>query len=205
MKTDQTHPETEREEDIIADEMPADEHTQAAPDEQAAPAEAAESVAEEPTTEEGEPSLSELLQQAESRAEEYLESLKRERASFQNYRKRVEHERVEQQRMATGNVLMKLLPILDDFHRAMDAIPDDQHNEWFEGVALIQRKLERLLQDEGVTEIEALGQEFDPNVHEAVGVDTDTDAKSGTVTQVLQRGYRHGDRVLRPAMVRVAQ
>src|SRR5690606_14449053 len=125
--------------------------------------------------------------------------------SFQNYRRRVEHERLEQQRVATGNVLVKLLPIVDDFHRAMEAIPEDQRNEWFEGVALIQRKLERFMQDEGVTEIAALGQAFDPNFHEAVGVDSDTEAESGTVTQVLQRGYRHGDRVLRPAMVRVAE
>ena len=72
--------------------------------------------------------------------------------------------------MATGNVLVKLLPIVDDFHRAIEAIPEDQRNEWFEGVALIQRKLERFMQDEGVTEIAALGQAFDPNFHEAVGV-----------------------------------
>lgn len=209
VKTDNTHPDPDRDEqmaeDTTADPVAEDEATQTVPDEQAAADDPGAPAAEDTLAEEGEVPLTAQLEQAELRAEEYLDSLKRERASFQNYRKRVEHERVEQQRMATGNVLMKLLPILDDFHRAMDAIPDEQRNEWFEGVALIQRKLERFMQDEGVTEIDALGQVFDPNFHEAVGVDGDAGAESGTVTQVLQRGYKHGDRVLRPAMVRVAE
>lgn len=211
VKTDNTHPDPERDEQVIehdetvADPVAEDEITQTVPDEQAAADDSGAPAAEDTLAEEGELSLTAQLEQAELRAEEYLDSLKRERASFQNYRRRVEHERLEQQRVATGNVLVKLLPIVDDFHRAMEAIPEDQRNEWFEGVALIQRKLERFMQDEGVTEIAALGQAFDPNFHEAVGVDSDTEAESGTVTQVLQRGYRHGDRVLRPAMVRVAE
>jgi molecular chaperone GrpE len=104
-----------------------------------------------------------------------------------------------------GGVLVKLLPALDDFHRAMDAVPASERNEWFDGVALIRRKLERLLEDEGVTEMNALGEPFDPTYHEAIGVDADSDAESGTVTEVLQRGYMHKNRVLRPAMVRVAE
>jgi len=211
VKTDNTHPDPERDEQVVehdetvADPVAEDEITQTVPDEQAAADDSSAPAAEDTLAEEGELPLTAQLEQAELRAEEYLDSLKRERASFQNYRRRVEHERLEQQRVATGNVLVKLLPIVDDFHRAMEAIPEDQRNEWFEGVALIQRKLERFMQDEGVTEIAALGQAFDPNFHEAVGVDSDTEAESGTVTQVLQRGYQHGDRVLRPAMVRVAE
>lgn len=211
VKTDNTHSDPERDEQVVehdetvADPVAEDEITQTVPDEQAAADDSGAPAAEDTLAEEGELPLTAQLEQAELRAEEYLDSLKRERASFQNYRRRVEHERLEQQRVATGNVLVKLLPIVDDFHRAMEAIPEDQRNEWFEGVALIQRKLERFMQDEGVTEIAALGQAFDPNFHEAVGVDSDTEAESGTVTQVLQRGYRHGDRVLRPAMVRVAE
>jgi molecular chaperone GrpE len=145
------------------------------------------------------------LEQAEARAAEYLDSLQRERATFQNYRRRVEREREEQAQLASGRLLIRLLPVLDDFYRAMDAIPDSERDEWFGGVALILRKFERLLQDEGVTEIEALGQPFDPNFHEAIGVDPATDAESGTITAVMQRGYRRGERVLRPAMVRVAE
>ncbi len=145
------------------------------------------------------------LEEAEARAGDYLQSLQRERASFQNYRKRVEQERSEQGRVITGTVLAKLLPVLDDFYRAMDVVPEAQRDQWFEGITLILRKFERLLDNEGVTEIEALGQPFDPNVHEAIGVDSTTGAPSGTVTAVMQRGYRIGDRVLRPAMVRVAE
>jgi molecular chaperone GrpE len=107
--------------------------------------------------------------------------------------------------MAEARLLLKLLPVLDDFYRAMDAVPADRRDEWFEGVALILRKLERYLQDAGVTEIEAVGKPFDPNYHEVVGMDGESEAESGTVTEVLRRGYMQGERVLRPALVRVAE
>lgn len=165
------------------------------------PADGAESP--DAAGEDGE-ALEVLLEQAEARADEYLESLRRERAAFQNYKRRVEAERADQRQAATADVLLKLLPVLDDFHRAMDAVPEDERNQWYEGVQLIQRKFERVLADQGVTEIEAQGEPFDPKYHEAVGVDPDSDAEPETVTVVLQRGYMHGERVLRPAMVRVA-
>jgi molecular chaperone GrpE len=149
-------------------------------------------------------SLEARLQQAETLAEEYLDCLQRERASFQNYRKRIEREREEQGRMIAGILLYKLLPILDDFYRAVDAVPEGEHEQWVEGIVLILRKFERFLQDEGVTEIAALGQPFDPAWHEAVGIDETAGAESGTVTQIVQRGYQHGNQVLRPALVRVA-
>jgi molecular chaperone GrpE len=145
------------------------------------------------------------LEQAEARAAEYLDSLQRERAAFQNYKRRVEREREELTQVSAGRLLVKLLPVLDDFYRAIEAVPDGERDNWFDGAALILRKFERLLQDEGVTEIAALGEPFDPNFHEAVGVDVDTGAESGTITAVMQRGYRHGERVLRPVMVRVAE
>ncbi|NLX09024.1 MAG: nucleotide exchange factor GrpE [Chloroflexi bacterium] len=163
-----------------------------------------EPVAPEANMEEEETPLTVQLEQAEARAQEYLDSLQRERAAFQNYKRRVERERDDQRQQLTGSVLARFLPVLDDFYRAMEAVPADQCDQWYEGVLLIQRKLERVLQDEGVSEIEALGLEFDPNFHEAVGVDEGVEAESGTITQVLLRGYKHGDRVLRPAMVRVA-
>ncbi len=163
-------------------------------------------VAEEQTIT-AENSIAELtvrLEEAESRAGEYLDSLQRERAAFQNYRRRVERERAEQAQVIAGELLLKLLPTLDDFYRAMEAVPAGERNQWFEGIALILRKFERFLADEGVEEIPALGQPFDPALHEAVGVDSDSEAASGTITAVLQRGYRQGDRLLRPALVRVA-
>ncbi len=156
------------------------------------------------TDQEGEIDLAEQLTSAETRANEYLESLQRERASFQNYKRRVEREKAEQSRAAAGNVMTKLLPVLDDFYRALNAVPAESRDQWFEGVGLILRKFERFLQDEGVTEIEALGQPFDPNFHEVVGMDQESEAESGTITEVLLRGYLLGDRVLRPAMVKVA-
>ena len=154
--------------------------------------------------ESAEEDMSVRLEEAESRAAEYLDSLQRERAAFQNFKKRVDREREEQRKAITGDVLLRLLPTLDDFHRALSAVPEDERDDWYEGVRMIQRKLERFLEEEGVTEMEVLGEEFDPAYHEAVGVNHDTDADSGTITEVLQRGYMHRDRVLRPAMVRVA-
>lgn len=148
--------------------------------------------------------LADQLEKAQTLAGEYLDSLQRERAAFQNYKKRVERERAEHSQNVASDLLLRLLPTLDDFYRAMDAVPQGGRDDWFEGVALILRKLERFLADEGVVEIEALGQLFDPAFHEAIGVDSDSGAESGTVTQVVQRGYRLGDRVLRPALVRVA-
>ncbi len=165
---------------------------------------AQEEAAAEPDQEE-EPSLDVQLERAEARADEYLESLQRERASFQNYRKRVEAERAQQAERVRGEVLLKLLPVLDDFYRATEAVPEDSRDSWYEGILLILRKLERFLEDQGVKEIPALGEKFDPNFHEAVGVVDSTDAEPETIVEVLQRGYQHNDRVLRPALVRVAQ
>lgn len=154
---------------------------------------------------EEEPSLDVQLERAEARAEEYLDSLQRERASFKNFRKRVEAERTQQADRVRGEVLLKLLPVLDDFYRATEAVPDDQRDSWYEGVMLILRKLERFLEDQGVTEIPALGAKFDPNFHEAIGVDGSADAEPETVVEVVQRGYQQNNWVLRPALVRVAQ
>ena len=165
---------------------------------------AQEEAAAEPDQEE-EPSLDVQLERAEARADEYLESLQRERASFQNYRKRVEAERAQQAERVRGEVLLKLLPVLDDFYRATEAVPEDSRDSWYEGILLILRKLERFLEDQGVKEIPALGEKFDPNFHEAVGVVGSTDAEPETIVEVIQRGYQHNDRVLRPALGRVAQ
>jgi molecular chaperone GrpE len=186
-------------EDIIAE--------PAAPDEAATTEEREqEAAAGEVTIEvEEENPLVVQLEQAEARAAEYLDSLQRERAAFQNYKRRIERERDEQTQVSGGRLLVKLLPVLDDFYRAIEAVPDSERDNWLDGVALILRKFERFLQDEGVTEIAALGEPFDPNFHEAVGVDIDSGAESGTITAVMQRGYRRGDRVLRPVMVRVAE
>ena len=108
--------------------------------------------------------------------------------------------------MATFDVLKNLLPIVDDFERAMNNVPESLRNEaWLEGISLIQRKFIRVLEDYDVTAVDPVGEPFDPNLHQAVGADETTDVESGHVTETLQKGYVSGDRVLRPAMVKVAR
>ena len=152
------------------------------------------------------PSLEEQLAQAEAQAAEYLDGWQRERAAFANYRKRIERERAEIYQNARLDTISGFLTVLDDLERALENMPEDARaSEWANGVALIQRKLQGILEAEGVTEIESLGQPFDPRVHEAVSQDDDDAYEKDHVIDVLQKGYRHGDRVLRPAVVRVAR
>jgi molecular chaperone GrpE len=98
----------------------------------------------------------------------------------------------------------KLLSVLDDFDRALANVPADTHEGWVDGVRLVERKLRGLLENEGVTQIEAMGLPFDPNLHEAVVYEETADHPDNEVIGELQRGYRLGDRVLRPSLVRVA-
>ncbi|GAB4444792.1 MAG: hypothetical protein Kow00120_14630 [Anaerolineae bacterium] len=155
------------------------------------------------------PSLEALeaqLAEAEAKAAEYLDGWQRERAELANYRKRVERERAEMYLNAKLEIAGRLLPVLDDFERAADNIPEDaRETEWANGIMLIYRKLQSILEAEGIVEIEALGQPFDPALHEAISQDEDDAYEADHVIDVLQKGYRHGDRVLRPAMVRVAR
>jgi molecular chaperone GrpE len=142
-------------------------------------------------------------------AGEYLEALQRERASFINYRRRAEQEKTETAQYATASLVKKLLPVLDDFDRAIAAIPEAERkgNKWVEGVELIARKLHSILEQEGVKPIEALGQPFDPNLHEAVAFEDESEGGDhvDTVSQVFSKGYTMGDRVIRPAMVKVSR
>jgi molecular chaperone GrpE len=140
-----------------------------------------------------------------AKLEELTAALQRERADFQNFRKRVERENEQLKSRLGGDILGKFLPVLDDFQRAMDSLPAEQReSDWLKGFHLIFRKFQAIVEAEGVTEINPLGQAFDPNLHEAIGTDDDSPYESQQVSAVLQRGYRQGERVLRPAMVRVA-
>ena len=140
---------------------------------------------------------------AQTQAAEYLDLLQRERANFINYRRRAEQERQEVQSYATAQLIKKLLPVVDDFERALAAAPDPATHPWVQGLALIERKLGALLESEGVTIIEALHHPFDPNLHEAV--DYEAGEGEDIVADELTRGYRLRERVLRPAMVRVGK
>ncbi|WP_448593028.1 nucleotide exchange factor GrpE [Thermoflexus hugenholtzii] len=147
------------------------------------------------------------LEQARAQAQEYLEGWQRERAAFANYRKRVEAERAQFAAEATALFIRKLLPILDDFERALRTLPDNlRHLTWVEGVALIYRKLQLALESEGVRPIEVKpGDPFDPMLHEAVLYEPAEGFEDGQIVEELQRGYKLGDRVLRPTLVKVAR
>jgi molecular chaperone GrpE len=132
----------------------------------------------------------------------YLDQLQRAVAEFANYRRRVEQERIQARELATRDVLRQLIPILDDLQRALGSVPEDQsETPWVQGVQLIERKLVSLLEREGVAPIDAVGQPFDPALHEAVASDPGSGGQ--TVVEVYQTGYRHRNNLLRPAMVRV--
>jgi len=149
--------------------------------------------------------LEKQLEVALQQAKVNFEGLQRERADFSNYKKRVEREMKEIQQNAISSTLMALLPVLDDFERAMSNLPEDLKGQpWLEGVSAIQRKFQKTLDDYGIVIIDPVGEVFDPSRHEALGTDASTDVESGHVTVTLQKGYASGDRVLRPALVRVA-
>lgn len=184
------------------------------PEEEPTPEKLMASTSAEATTDEAavadedgtsELTLEERLEEAEGKAAEYLEGWQRARAEFANARKRLERERVEARRNATIEVVGSLIPILDDFDRALETVPEEiADDSWFEGVALVHRKLRTILDKVNIERIEAVGQPFDPNYHEAVLQEESEEYESGTVIKELQPGYRLQDRVIRPAMVVVA-
>ena len=143
------------------------------------------------------------LDEAQRQAAEYKDGWQRALADFQNYKRRLDSERSETYRIAAGDIVKRSLPILDDLERALAARPAEL--AWADGIDLIYRKWQALLEGEGVTRILAEGQPFDPNFHEAVSQEPAEGVESGTVIGVLRQGYMLGERVLRPAMVRVAQ
>jgi molecular chaperone GrpE len=144
------------------------------------------------------------LEHARAEADENLRSWQRSTADFSNYRRRVDEEREGTAAFANAILISKLLSVVDDFDRALATVPPDVHEGWLDGIRLVERKLHSTLEAEGVTPIEALGQPFDPNLHEAVVHEETTAHPDNQVIGELQRGYRLHDRVLRPALVRVA-
>lgn len=145
------------------------------------------------------------LDEAQRRAAENLDGWKRSQAEFANYRKRLERDQAESQARMTGRVLSRLLPILDDFERALkEEISPQALERWVAGVKLIHEKLLGVLEAEGVTPIAGAGELFDPDQHEALSTEPRPDCRDGQILEVLRPGYRLGEVVLRPALVRVA-
>jgi molecular chaperone GrpE len=142
------------------------------------------------------------LAAAEVKAQEHLDDLKRLAAEFENYKKRTAREQASLSARATERLVKELLPIVDDLERALGAAEEHEEAELEEGVRLVHRQLASVLEREGLAEIETNGK-FDPHVHEAL-LSKPSDAEEGSVIEVLQKGYRLGDRVLRPARVAIA-
>jgi molecular chaperone GrpE len=150
------------------------------------------------------------LKRVEAARAELQETLARRQADFENYRKRIERERGETYNRVVGDVVNKLLPVLDNLRRALDAealmeaAESDEFRHFLHGVELIDKQLQDVLEGLGLQPVEAVGQPFDPHIHEAVATEPSADYEPDTVTQELVRGYRLGEKLLRPAIVKVA-
>lgn len=149
--------------------------------------------------------LAAILEAARKEAVEYKEGWLRERADFNNYKKRVEGQMKDLRDGAAVEAMLALLPIIDDFERAMANVPPElKDHAWMNGVGGIHRKFQKTLEDKGVTVLDPVGQVFDPTRHEAVVTEASSEIESGHVIATLQKGYVRGERVLRPALVKIA-
>ncbi len=147
--------------------------------------------------------LKRQLEEAEAKASEYKDGWARSQAEFQNYRKRIERDNELTYVSMKSDIIKKVLPALDDMERALQNRPAD--DAWANGIELIARKLQNMLEGEGLKRIEAKGLAFDPNFHEAISHEPNETVESEHVIDVVQNGYMLGERVIRPALVRVAQ
>jgi molecular chaperone GrpE len=145
------------------------------------------------------------LKEWQDKANEYLDGWQRARADYVNYKKRVERDQAFAQQNAAANTIRRFLEVIDDLELALKNLPKEGDGAgWAAGVELVHRKLTDILKAEGVSPIEAEGQLFDPNLHEAITYEPHPGLESGQIIEVIKQGYRLGDRVLRPAQVRVA-
>ena len=147
--------------------------------------------------------LMKRLEEAEAKVVEHRDGWQRAQAEFVNYKNRIQRDAEFQRANMKGDIIQKILPMLDDLELALQNRPAD--NAWAGGVELIARKFQSVLESEGVKRIEAEGQPFDPNFHEAISHEPNADVPSGHIIAVVRNGYMLGERVIRPAMVRVAQ
>lgn len=177
---------------------------------QAEESEVVEVDAESVTIESPDEAIARLEQEvaaANARADQLMEQMQRTAAEFQNVRKRQERQVQESLDRANEGIIRRLLPVLDDFELAFGNVPSALQGEeaaWIEGFGRIQQKLSNLLTDEGVKAMEKTGP-FDPNRHEAVTHEPSDSVESGHIIETLRAGYEYKERVLRPALVRVAQ
>jgi molecular chaperone GrpE len=169
----------------------------------------------EPTdTGEGSPEVSPALEreaesspieQLQRERDDYYDRLLRKTAEFDNFRKRVERDRREMAEWAGADILTEVLSVMDDFERALATPAPPEAQPYKAGVELIHKQLAEFLKKRGVTKLEALGTDFDPHVHQAVSYEEVPGAREGEVVDVLADGYKLRDRLLRPALVKVAK
>jgi molecular chaperone GrpE len=150
-------------------------------------------------------SLERQLEIAKEEAANNLDSSLRAQAELANARKRFDKQRALAYTNANADVVSKLLPVLDDFDRAIENVPlAIQEDSWYVGIEMVQKKILKILENLNVVVIEAIGEPFDPNYHEALGQEPTDDFESGTVSRVMQKGYQIGEKVVRPSLVYVA-
>ncbi|MED6296233.1 MAG: nucleotide exchange factor GrpE [Chloroflexota bacterium] len=135
----------------------------------------------------------------------YKSLAQRAQADLVNYRNRATQEIEETKRVVQFGLLSRFISVVDDLERAMENLPEDAQNEWSEGVALVLRNLEKILELEGVVQIESMGKPFDPREHEALLYEENTENEDGVIINVIQQGYRLNERIIRPARVIVSK
>jgi molecular chaperone GrpE len=153
---------------------------------------------------EGETEVS-ALERLQRERDEYYDRLLRKTAEFDNFRKRVDRDRREMAEWAGADILTEVLSVMDDFERALATPAPPEAQPYKAGVELIHKQLAEFLKKRGVTKLEALGTDFDPHVHQAVSYEEVPGAREGEVVDVLADGYKLRDRLLRPALVKVAK
>ena len=145
--------------------------------------------------------LKKALVEEEAKSEKYLSNWQRAQADFANYKRRTEQERGDIVKLANAELILNLLSVVDDIERALDHVSGKlAASKWVDGIVLIYRKFIAILEANGVSEMKALGEQFDPCLHEAVA---HVEGENDKVVAIVQKGYMLNDRVLRPAMVNV--
>lgn len=145
------------------------------------------------------------LEEYKNKSEEYYEMLQRMKAEFDNFRKRTQKEKEENAKYASEKVILSLLPVLDNFERAIESSKINRDFETFShGIEMILRQFMKVMEDHGLSAIEALGKEFDPNLHEAL-IQEESEHDENIILEELQKGYLLKERVIRPSMVKVSK
>ncbi len=146
-----------------------------------------------------------LVEEQKKSATSY-DNFVRARADYENLKRRTEAERLKLNAEIREKMLVKILPVVDDFERALQSLPENLKSEaWINGVNMIEKKLKNFLEQENVSELPAEGQEFDPRFHDAVQRDEESSGDKDVVQAVYQKGYKLGDKVIRPAVVKVGR